>query len=838
MMALETYNKKRDFAKTPEPQGEEKPTGEALRFVVQLHDASRLHYDFRLEWDGVLLSWAVPKGPSYNPKDKRLAVHVEDHPLDYRTFEGTIPKGEYGGGTVMVWDDGTWEPQEDFAKGLKAGSLKIILHGKRLYGRWALIKMRPKPGEEDKNWLLIKEKDKFVKPDSGIKDFNTSVVTERTLEEIAADAEAETPKAEASEPKKSGTIKSDIEKPANTAKANPDLLKGKLPFSETNFMLAKLTDKIPRGDNWLHELKLDGYRIMCFLEDGKVKLVTRNGLDWTDKFSQIAAALTAWNPGNMIFDGEMVVFDESGKSDFQSLQSSLKNSAKGTLHYILFDCLALGSTDLRSEPLSARKDLLAEIVKDAPPEILYSFHQADQGQAVFDQACTKGQEGIISKRADSKYSAGRGDDWLKIKCDQRQEFVIGGYTTTDSSKTGLSALLLGVNSAEDGLTYIGRAGTGFTEKTAKDLLNIFKNLKRKTSPFSADISKRSNEKITYLRPSLLAEIKYAEITNDGLLRQASFKGLRSDKQANEVVMEQLSPQKNSKPRKNSKANTINYGEISLSSPDKLMFPDDEISKQDVADYYWLMRDKILPYLTNRPMTLIRCTDGIEEDCFFQKHLNKGIPGMETFPFKTNSGEDSEAMIICDEAGLMGSIQMGAIEFHGWGSTADSLEQPDMIVFDLDPDEGMDIEDVRRAVMDLKQLLDETSLTSYLKTSGGKGYHIVVPLRPAADWEKVRDFAKLIAQTMVAKWPELYTDNMRKVNRKGRVYVDWVRNGRGATSVCNFSLRSRKGAAIAWPLRWSDLTKILPNEVTLKNHKEYKKTLSGWKDFFDQTQELK
>lgn len=815
MTALETYNKKRDFAKTPEPQGEEKPTGDTLRFVVQLHDASRLHYDFRLEWEGVLLSWAVPKGPSFNTKDKRLAVQVEDHPLDYRTFEGTIPKGEYGGGTVMLWDEGTWAPQEDFAKGLKAGSLKIILHGKRLHGRWALIKMRPKPGEEDKNWLLIKERDEFVKPDSGIKEFNTSVVTGRTLEEIAAEAEEE------------------------TAKANPDLLEGKLPFSETGFMLAKLTDKIPRGDNWLHELKFDGYRIMCYLEDGKVRLVTRNGLDWTDKFAQIAAVLTAWNPGNMIFDGEIVVFTESGKSDFQSLQFALKNSANDTMHYILFDCLALGSTDLRSEPLTARKALLSEILKDAPSEILYSLHQAgDQGQAVFAQACTRGQEGIVSKRADSKYSVGRGNDWLKIKCDQRQEFVIGGYTTTDSSKTGLSALLLGVNSAEDGLTYIGRVGTGFTEKITKELLEMFQSLKRKTSPFATDIPKRSNEKVTYLLPSLSAEIKYAEITDDGLLRQASFKGLRSDKQAGEVVMEKLSPRENSKPQKNFKADRIDYGEISLSSPDKIMFPDDDISKKDVADYYWSMRDKILPYITNRPMTLIRCTDGIEADCFFQKHLNKGIPGMDTFPFKTNSGEDSEAMIICDEAGLMGSIQMGAIEFHGWGSTADSLDQPDMIVFDLDPDEGKGIDDVRRAVKDLKQLLDETSLTSYLKTSGGKGYHIVVPLQPAADWEKVRAFAKLTAETMAAKWPERYTDNMRKLNRKGRVYVDWVRNGRGATSVCNFSLRSRKGAPIAWPLRWSDLTKILPNEVTLKNHKEYEKTLAGWKDFFAQTQELK
>ncbi|MDD4541186.1 MAG: DNA ligase D [Eubacteriales bacterium] len=775
-MPLGKYNKKRDFNKTSEPPGELKSSENALTFVVQLHAASRLHYDFRLEWDGVLLSWAVPKGPSYNTKDKRLAVQVEDHPVDYSSFEGTIPQEEYGGGTVMIWDKGEWVPvDEDVNKGLSEGMLKFELKGERLKGNWVLVRMKPREGETDKNWLLIKEKDEYVQEDSGFEKFDTSAVSGRTMDEIA---EA-------------------------------------LPFTETDLALAKLTEDVPRGDHWIHEIKFDGYRILAFVEDGQPRLITRNGHDWTDKFPKIAAAISKWNPPNLVVDGEIVVLSEEGKSDFQALQSALENPDKVSMHYILFDLLALLSQDLRDEALLSRKAQLEKLLEDAPAEILYSFHQKGQGEQVFEQACAKGQEGIISKRADSKYRAGRGGSWLKIKCDRRQEFVIGGYTTTDKSRTGLSSLLLGLNE-EEGLRYYGRAGTGFSDETSRDLVKKLNRLERKTSPFIEDIDERDYETITYVTPKLLAEIKYAEITNDGLLRQASFKGLREDKNPD----------------------SVQYGDIRLSSPDKVLFPDDEISKKDVADYYWAIKDEILPYLANRPLTLIRCTNGIGEECFFQKNMFQNIPGMDTFPFKRNNGEDAEAMVIRDASALMGAVQMGAVEFHSWGSVTDTMEQPDMMVFDLDPDEGLDLEDVRQAVEDLKDLLTASKLNSYLKTSGGKGYHVVVPLKPSADWTKVRDFAKLIAKTMTEKWPDRYTDNMRKVNRKGRVFVDWVRNGRGATSVVNFSLRSRKGAPISWPLRWSDLNEIRPNEVNLKSYRDYMHTLKGWEDFYQQEQKLK
>lgn len=838
-MTLESYNKKRDFEKTTEPEGTVKSSGSSLRFVVQLHDASRLHYDFRLEWDGVLLSWAVPKGPSFNSKDRRLAVRVEDHPLDYRTFEGVIPKGEYGGGTVMLWDQGIWEPQVDLTAGMSGGSLKFTLSGERLKGRWALVRMKPKDGGDDNNWLLIKEKDEFVQPENGIDQHKTSIVSGRTMDEIAAQ-EGEETAGEAAEP---------------SLAADADILKGPLPFQEAGIMLTKLSEHVPKGDNWLHEIKFDGYRITCFVEDGSTHFLTRSGLDWTDRFKPVAEAILEWNPGNIVVDGEMVVFAESGKSDFQRLQSALKNQSDSSLHFVLFDCLAIRSEDLRNEPLSYRKALLEVLVKDAPAAILYSFHQVGHGQKILDQACSEHQEGIISKRVDSVYRAGRSDQWLKVKCDRRQEFVIGGYTTSAKSRTGLSSLLLGVHE-DDGLTYVGRAGTGFSEQSAAELLNQFKRLVRKTSPFTEDIPVRTNETITYVRPSLLAEIKYAEMTDEGLLRQASFKGLRSDKPADTVVLETADadassithagsesddtkkPAASKQDRSKKTAELPRYGDLKLSSPDKVIYPEEGITKKDVADYYWAVKDRILPYIENRPLTLIRCTDGIAGECFFQKHMNQEIPGMDTFPFRENDGEKAEAMVIRDAKGLLGAVQMGAVEFHVWGSSTAELEQPDMLVFDLDPDEGMDIDTLRTGVLDLKTVLAEAGLNSFLRTSGGKGYHVVVPLTPSADWPRVREVAKSVAEVMEAGWPDRYTSNMRKAKRKGRIYIDWVRNGRGATSVCNFSLRSRPGAAAAWPLRWSDLPRILPADVTLLNYGSHVKTLAGWQTFFAAGQLLK
>ncbi len=864
MTKLEKYNEKRDFNITDEPEGKAvKSKGnknKGLRFAVQLHAASRLHYDFRLEWEGVLLSWAVPKGPSFDPKDKRLAVRVEDHPLEYRSFEGTIPEGEYGGGTVMLWDEGTWKPLGDFGKEMEAGALKFSLNGKRLKGNWTLIKMKPKSGEKDNNWLLIKEKDEFTQVGSGIEDFNTSIKSHRTMAEISEDKEYDE--------------NEENEKPSKISSGTDFARGGALPFDKIEVMLSKLKDKPPAGDGWIHEIKFDGYRMVTYLEDGKVRMISRNGLDWSDKFPSIVSAFKDWSPGNMILDGEVVSFDEDGVSDFQRLQSSFKKKDDSSLKYIVFDLLAMGSKDLRGRPIEDRKEILYGILDGSPPNILYSFHQKGAGQTAFKDNCKKGLEGIISKKVGSKYVPGRSDSWLKIKCGNRQEFIIGGYTTTEKSSTGLSSLLLGVFD-EKNIKYTGRAGTGFSEDEAKDILKKAKSLIRKTSPFTEEPEKRKGETVTYLEPTLIAEVNFAELTNEGLLRHASFKGLREDKSSEEVVIEKvgtgdkkskgsddikikkdpktssatLSKEKSAapksgaskKPTKDSESSDVKelaYGEILLSSPDKIVYPDSLITKKDVADYYWSIKDLILPHIKDRPMTLIRCTDGIEGECFYQKNMNQKIPSMDTVKLEDNDGDEMEVMVIRDESSLMGAVQMGTIEFHGWGSSVDDPEKPDMLVFDLDPDEGMNIDAVRQGVRDIRSITDELGLVSFLKTSGGKGYHLVIPVNPSAKWEAVRDFAKNLAMTMEEKWPDKYTSNMRKEKRKDRIFIDWIRNGRGATSVASFSLRARKNAPISWPLRWSDLDKVKPGDVTLKNHKTYKKTLTGWKDFFRTKQGLK
>lgn len=883
-MKLEKYNKKRDFTKTREPEGKPAAAEEAFRFVVQKHDASRLHFDFRLEQDGVLWSWAVPKGPSYNPKDRRLAVHVEDHPLEYRNFEGTIPKGEYGGGTVMLFDEGVWIPDSDPVKGLEEGSLKFTLESERLKGRWTLVRMKPKEGEDDKNWLLIKEKDEFVQDSDGISDIMTSVRSGRTMEDISkeeptslesvdestkgfvdkpekekkspgkkAQSDTANPKKDASKNSKPGT---DNTKAEVSPSALPDL-SGELPFKEIKPMLATLVKKAPSGKEWIHELKLDGYRILAFLERGKARLLTRNGKDWSDKVPELIETLEEWNPGNLVLDGELVVMDENGRSDFQALQSYFKKPENRNVDYVIFDLLAAGDEDLRPKPLLERKALLEQLLRDSPAGLHFSSHT--EGSAIFDKVCEADMEGIISKKKDSSYHPTRSKDWVKTKCESRQEFVVGGYTTSDKSSTGLSSLLLGAYEGEN-LNYKGRSGTGFSELEAVDLMKQFKNLLRETSPFTEQLKPRADEIITYLDPKLVAEIKFAEITDDGLLRQASFKGLRVDKSASEVISEipeeiipenapdetsdetneditQNTVEKNTLRKAEPKDKKVSYGEVALSSPDKLVFPEDGITKKDIADYYWDMRDAILPYLVDRPMTLLRCTDSID-DCFYQKHMNHTIPGMDTKNVPDNDGKDAEAMILRDETSLIGAVQMGTLEFHSWGSKLNKLEQPDWIVFDLDPDVGMTVETIRKGVRDLKSILDEMDLVSFLKTSGGKGYHVVVPLTPSAKWEQVHGFAKLLAQSMEMKWPDRYTANMRKEKRKGRIYIDWVRNNRSATSVSVFSLRGRKGAPLSWPISWSDLDRISPNQVTLKNYRKYMKTIKSWEEFFSVKQRIK
>ncbi|SDI26907.1 DNA ligase D [Desulfosporosinus hippei] len=814
---LDEYNQKRNFTRTSEPEGITEVAQEGLRYVVQHHLARRDHYDFRLEWEGALLSWAVPRGPSYDTRDKRLAIKVEEHPLEYRNFEGTIPQGEYGGGVVMLWDEGYWEPSGDVGEGLRAGVLKFVLKGRRLKGKWALVRLKGNAGEKQDNWLLLKEKDEYANNAQGISEFTTSIRTGRTMTEIEEGEEEKITKN---------------------------------PFSSTGVQLAQIVHTPPKGEDWLYELKYDGYRILAYIEGNSVRLITRNGHDYTKRFQDVSTSLTEWAVGRaMILDGEMAITDPAGKTDFQALQNYLKNPQAKNLTYIVFDLLALDGTDLRGQRLIDRKERLEGLLQDAPENLHYSRHVRGNGKESFRAACEGDMEGIIGKKADSVYSGGRNGDWIKLKCDKRQEFVIGGYTLSDKKTSGISSLLLGVY-ARGVLVYAGRAGTGLSESDIKKLEGEFAGLQRGGSPFQFAPKPRSNEKITWLEPELVAEIKFAEWTADHQLRQASFKGLRRDMNPKDIRKETAdedreddetqSPSAVKKTESLVEVNTngIIIEGIKISNPDKVIFADSEITKVDVIRYYAQVAERMLPYVSHRVLSIVRCPKGIAQTCFYKKHPIPGSKGIVTIPISTGSGEQEDYFYIETPAGLIAEAQMGTLEFHIWGSRVDYLEKPDMMVFDLDPDEGMDLSRVRQGVLDVKNILAQLSLNSYLKTSGGKGYHVVVPLKPAVTWERFHDFARRVAEVMEQKWPDRYTSNVRKAKRTNKIFIDWIRNGRGATSIAPYSLRARKGAGVSMPIPWAELDTVAPDGV---NMAEALRRIGGndpWQDFFRNNQQLK
>lgn len=809
---LNEYNQKRNFERTGEPEGETANPEEQLRFVVQHHLARKDHYDFRLEWDGALLSWAVPKGPSYNTRDKRLAVQVEEHPLEYRNFEGTIPKGEYGGGVVMLWDEGYWEPYADAEEGLRQGSMKFVLKGRRLKGKWALVRMKAKAGETKDNWLLLKEKDEYAQTTDGISEFTTSIRTGRTMEEIE---------------------KGKDEKITRN------------PFNKADVQLAMLVNTVPEGDDWLYELKYDGYRILAYLEGSSARLMTRNGSDYTNRFQSVASSLLDWAAGRtMVLDGEMVVTDASGKTDFQALQNYIKNPRGKNLTYIVFDLLALDGEDLRERRLSDRKEKLEALLKNAPKNLCYSQHVRGNGKESFAAACKAGLEGIVGKKADSVYSGIRNGDWIKLKCGKRQEFVIGGYTLSNKKTSGVSSLLLGVYEGDE-LIYAGRAGTGLSERVRKELESEFESCKRTESPFKLSPKPRSNEKITWLEPKLVAEIQFAEWTEEDVLRQASFKGLRTDKNPRDIKREKAddetttpSSAEEMEMQMETDGNSIIIQGIKITNPDKVMFDDPAITKADVIRYYEKVSKRMLPYVGHRILSIVRCPKGISQTCFYKKHPGAGSKGVVTIPVPNSDGETEEYFYIENVSGLISEAQMGTLEFHIWGSRVDELEKPDMMVFDLDPDEGMDLSTVRQGVKDMKSILTELSLNSYLKTSGGKGYHVVVPLTPSVSWDTFHDFARRVAEVMEKKWPDRYTSNVRKAKRSNKIFIDWIRNGRGATSVAPYSVRARKGAGVSMPIAWEELDTVAPNGITMADALKRIEGSDPWEDFFRNRQLLK
>jgi bifunctional non-homologous end joining protein LigD len=793
--SLATYRAKRDFSVTSEPKAK-RAKSQGDRFVVQKHDARRLHYDLRLELDGVLKSWAVTRGPSLVPGEKRLSVHTEDHPLQYIDFEGVIPAGQYGGGTMIVWDQGRWIPEGDPHADYARGRLTFTLEGERLKGKWHLVRTRGKPGEKNEQWLLLKSDDEAARtsedPDI-LEEETTSLKSGRTIEELASQGEIRVD--HAAREKVAEARASKLRRPTKIAGAK----KGILPaFVEPT--LAQLVESAPRGGNWLHEIKLDGYRMQARIDGGKVQLLTRKGLDWTAKFKPVANALKNLKIPSALLDGEIVVEDEAGVSSFSALQQELKSGKGERFVYYVFDLLYLDGEDLRKATLADRKAALRLLFDDLPQggTIRFSDHLEEDGATLVRHACRMGLEGIISKRADQPYRSGRGDDWVKSKCTQRQELVIAGYLPSSASKKAVGSLVMGVYEAGN-LVPVGRVGTGFTSEVAGSLYKALSSMEIKASPFAGKLPSAASRGVRWVRPELVAEVEFRGWTHDGMVRQGSFQGLREDKDPREVVRETIVQG----PPAAGPGTTI-LEEAHLTHPDRVLWEDEGITKLGLAEFYTEIADWILPHVVNRPLSLLRCPGGSQMECFFQKHAWAGLD--KDLIQQVRVGDD-EAVAIQNLSGLLALVQAGVLEIHPWGSTLKNPEKPDRLVFDLDPGEGVSWDAVVQGAIDVCDYLQDLNLVSFVKTSGGKGLHVVVPLRPKASWDEAKAFTAGVAAAMTKANPALYTDTMAKKARTGRIFIDYLRNGRGATAVAAYSTRARAGAPVSTPVAWEELPTI-------------------------------
>ena len=816
-MALETYQRKRNFASTPEPKG--KPAAaHGNSFVIQKHDATRLHYDFRLEMHGVLKSWAVTKGPSLVAGEKRLAVHVEDHPLEYGGFEGTIPKGEYGGGTVILWDRGTWTPVEDADKGYAKGHLEFELAGDKLRGRWHLVRMHSKPGEKRENWLLIKAEDDFARPE-GSQDILVaqpdSVTTGRGIADVASEKPGWSSKTGRIGKARKATAVPKVA-PSPTAQprklAEPATVNAARKASMPAFiapMLSSLANAAPAGDRWIHEIKFDGYRLQARVEAGRVKLLTRSGLDWTKKFGKaFPAALQDLPLGTAIIDGELVVETDAGNSAFSALQADLSEGRTDRFVFYAFDLLYLDGYDLRAAPLTQRKALLDSLTAQAGPMIRFSSHFDESGEMILRHACRLSLEGIVSKLRDAPYRSGRGKSWMKSKCSARQEFVVAGYVPSTVSRRAIGSLVLGVYDGAQ-LHHVGRVGTGFTNAVAEDLFARLERLRATAAPFSDRLTAEQARLVRYVRPDLVAEVEFRAWTADGHLRHASFRGLREDKLAKEIIRETAkSTAKASKPQARS---------VKLTHPDRVYWPDEGVTKEGLADYYAEVWPRIAPFVVGRPLALLRCPNGIAGEQFFQKHAWKGLNPNIVMVNDPAAPGDEPLISINDLDGLLGLVQSAVLEIHPWGSTVADWEHPDMIIMDLDPGEDVPWQAVIEAAEQVRQRLSASGLAAFVKTSGGKGLHVVAPLAPKADWPAVKTFAKSFAEAMAADSPDLYVATITKAKRHGKILIDYLRNQRGQTAVAAYSTRARPGAAVSAPLDWAELGPAIgPAYFTVEN----------------------
>jgi bifunctional non-homologous end joining protein LigD len=924
---LRQYRAKRDFGATQEPRGAVRRQGreDGHAYVIQEHAARRLHYDLRLELDGVLKSWAVTRGPSLDPLEKRLAVEVEDHPVEYAGFEGTIPQGQYGGGKVIVWDRGTWTPEGDPHRGLAKGHLDFLLDGEKLHGRWHLVRMRPRQGDKHNNWLLIKGRDEFAAAgrDADIVDLQSaSVLTGRQVGEVGegdrvwdsnkgelapppeaaamptARGAIATPKrgarltaaakhapGEADRGKRRGKNESsEQDNRSRTGKratapaagratqampsgaavgkvkrakitgavedATASAARQKLRFSELPGAarapmpefnppcLATLMARPPEGDRFVHEIKFDGYRLQAHIKSVAVRLYTRSGLDWTAKFgTELAAALRSLAAADAIIDGELVVEGETGASDFSLLQAALSDGATSRFVFYAFDLLYADGCDLREVPLVERKEALhALLPAGGAGPLRYSEHFTESGALVLEHACRMSLEGIISKRVASSYRSGRSTDWIKSKCFDRQEFVIAGFVPSSVANGAIGSLALGYNDGGQ-LVYAGRVGTGFPEKTARDLFRKLQAIRTDPIPFAGKLATAERRGVIWVRPELVAEVEFRGWTGAKLLRQASFRGLREDKAPGEVVREMPAApfaaaargagqvgakggeegdgegqavKGNGRQRKTAAVRSAgprgaSFG-VKLTHPDRIYWPDAGVTKLGLAEYYAQAWKWIAPHVVRRPLSLLRCPDGIGEQCFFQKQPWQGLH--QSITVLPNPGPGGDHLLAIDSLdGLVALVQAGVLEIHPWGASLADLDRPDRLIFDLDPGPDVPWSVMADTANEVRERLKRDRLASFVKTTGGKGLHVVAPLTPKADWDEVKAYAHRLAEAMIGQHPELYAPTMAKRERTGRIFIDYLRNGQGATAVAPYSTRARPGAPVSTPIAWDELPGI-------------------------------
>ncbi|GAA4337802.1 DNA ligase D [Variovorax defluvii] len=822
---LQRYKAKRNFAVTPEPAEGGRQNEQARQFVVQKHWASRLHYDLRLELDGAMKSWAVPKGPSYDRHMRRMAVHVEDHPISYNSFEGTIPPKQYGAGKVQIWDKGTWTPVGDPHEGYRKGDLKFELHGHKLHGRWVLVRIKSKDGK-DNTWLLIKERDGYERPSaefSVVDEFPDSVAALPMPEPEAAPGPAP-----ASAPARRAA--------RGHARGMPEgAVRAELPHKLAP-PLATLVDAPPgQPGDWVYEIKFDGYRMLARVDAEGVRLITRNGHDWSSRMPHLVKAIARMKLKPCWLDGEIVVLKEGGKTDFQALQNAFDSSRTQDIEYFLFDLPYYDGHDLRAVPLLERREQLRTLLAEAPAGIRLSESFDAQPRDMLASACQMGLEGIIGKRKQSGYASRRTGDWIKLKCNRRQEFVIGGYTDPKGSRVGIGALLLGVHDANGELVYAGKVGTGFDDRMLLDIHKQLQKIGIDQRPFKDRTEDERHAR--WVKPQLVAEVAYSEWTAGGHIRHGVFHALRSDKPAKAVVREKAVhlPEAVAPPPV---AHTL-PAKLKVTNPERVIDPKSGVTKIELVRFYGLIAPLMMEHLRGRPVSFVRAPNGVDGELFFQKHLEKGgMEGVRQLDPAIWPGHEPMIEVATPE-GLVSAAQMNVIEFHTWNAVKTATAKPDRMTFDLDPGEGVPWSAMQQAAEVVRVFLGELGLESFCKTSGGKGLHVVVPLRKHYGWDPVKDFSEAIVQHLARTLPKMFVAKSGPRNRVGRIFIDYLRNGFGATTICAWSARARPGLGVSVPVSWGEVQSLTSGaQWTVQNiHTRLDKGNEPWKGYAKAAQGL-